>query len=261
MRFGLGSLVQISELNSAIAFLSPKNAIALFSWLKNAIALFSSEICTKLPSPHLIPEPWYDHRCMGRVHPWAFQPHRGARKFQSEHHFGDQRSELFVPNFTDKLAWVFSEGIVFYGSAAIDTAKRCAAGYAVPTIFIDESLVLIALVGTSEEGLGELLWHFLKPFIWDLRLSFLLASFSLGWCYYQSAALGGHNPGDFEGRLWGEAVWVQASFSLQKRSLVVPLDRLMPQYNSTWTRAFGRCWRVCWRLKVKSLWLRGHFWF
>ena len=47
MRCGLGSLVRISELNSAIAFLS----------LKNAIALFSSEMCTKLPSPHLIPEP------------------------------------------------------------------------------------------------------------------------------------------------------------------------------------------------------------
>ena len=57
--------------------------------------------------------------------------------------------------FIDKLAWVFSEGNVFYGSAAIDTAERRAASYVVPTTFIDESLVLIALVGTSEEGLGE----------------------------------------------------------------------------------------------------------
>ena len=45
MRCGLGSLVRVSELNSAIAFLS----------LKNAIALFSSEMYTKLPSPHLTP--------------------------------------------------------------------------------------------------------------------------------------------------------------------------------------------------------------
>ena len=47
MRCGLGNLFVISELNSAIIFLS----------LKNAIALFSSEMRTKLPSPHLIPEP------------------------------------------------------------------------------------------------------------------------------------------------------------------------------------------------------------
>ena len=46
MRCGLGSLVRISELNSAIAFLR----------IKHAIALFSSEMRTKLPSPHLIPE-------------------------------------------------------------------------------------------------------------------------------------------------------------------------------------------------------------
>ena len=47
MRCGLGNINFISELNSAIAFLS----------LKNAIALFSSEMNLMFPSPHLIPEP------------------------------------------------------------------------------------------------------------------------------------------------------------------------------------------------------------
>ena len=45
MRSGLGSTLVISELNSAIAFLS----------LKNAIALFSSEMTRVVPSPLLIP--------------------------------------------------------------------------------------------------------------------------------------------------------------------------------------------------------------
>ena len=47
MRRGLGNIKFISELNSAIAFLR----------LKNAIALFSSEMSYMLPSPHLIPRP------------------------------------------------------------------------------------------------------------------------------------------------------------------------------------------------------------
>ena len=47
MRCGLGNLFVISELNSAIIFLS----------LKNMIALFSSEMTNRFPSPHLIPRP------------------------------------------------------------------------------------------------------------------------------------------------------------------------------------------------------------
>ena len=43
--------LHISELNSAIAFLSLKNGIALW---------FSSEMCRDDSSPHLIPRPWVD---------------------------------------------------------------------------------------------------------------------------------------------------------------------------------------------------------
>ena len=66
MRCGLGSLLHISELNSAILFLR----------LKNKIALFSSEMCRRLPSPHLIPRPWTGNTYFWFIHSWVLPCHK-----------------------------------------------------------------------------------------------------------------------------------------------------------------------------------------
>jgi hypothetical protein len=117
---------------------------------------------------------------------------------------------------------LFNQGIVIYGHTKIDTADNRAQGYLVPATFIDQSLVLVASVSTSEEGLGQVMFDFLKPFERDLWLLFLasvlfsaLTMFSLERSPWKPKSSREEECGDFEGKL---SEW--KPFSLFKGTLL-----------------------------------------